>query len=125
MSRLLLASRYTEIIKICFELGLIEKKDNANDFLSQHIEEYGSNLSGGQRQRIAIARALIHKRKFIILDEVTSALDKATEEKFIELLNTIKKDLTIIMVSHKINSLRNCDHIYKVDHKGAIDNYIV
>ena len=104
------------------KLGLIEEYTNPDNFLFKKLEEFGSNLSGGQRQRIAIARAMIHKRKILILDEVTSSLDKLTEDKFIDLLNNIKSDLTIIIVSHKPNSLRNCDRIYKVD-KGVLENH--
>ena len=111
-----------EIIEICLKLGLIEEYTNPDNFLFKKLEEFGSNLSGGQRQRIAIARAMIHKRKILILDEVTSSLDKLTGDKFIDLLNNIKSGLTIIIVSHKPNSLRNCDRIYKVD-KGVLENH--
>ena len=103
-----------EIKNICYSLGLVKQNDDINEFLDTVLEEFGSNISGGQRQRIAIARALTHNRKIIILDEVTSSLDKNTEEKFINLINDINKDLTIIFVSHKSSSLKFCDIIYEI-----------
>ena len=79
------------------------------------IGENGKQLSGGQRQRLAIARALYRNPKLLILDEATSALDPATEKKVIEALIAEKSDLTIIMVAHRIDSLRYCDVIYQIE----------
>ena len=75
------------------------------------VGEQGYKLSGGQKQRIGIARALYQKPKIIIFDESTSALDHVTEELFLQTMKNLKKDLSCIFVSHKIQSMKICDQI--------------
>ena len=65
------------------------------------LTEFGENLSGGQKQRIGIARALYKKSKILLLDEPTSALDEKNEIEIFQHLNELKKNLTVIMVTHK------------------------
>jgi ATP-binding cassette subfamily C protein len=72
-------------------------------------------LSGGQRQRLAIARALYKKSSIIIFDEATSALDNETEKQVMESVYSIDKSITIIIVAHRISTLKGCDYIYKID----------
>jgi len=79
------------------------------------IGERGMLLSGGQRQRIGIARALYHDPEVLILDEATSALDTEVEKLISEALNTIGKTKTMVIIAHRINTLEQCDLIYKVD----------
>jgi ABC-type bacteriocin/lantibiotic exporter with double-glycine peptidase domain len=76
------------------------------------IGERGAKLSGGQRQRIGIARALYHKPQIIILDEATNALDNITEYKIINSLIKIKKKITLIYITHRLNNLKYFDMIY-------------
>ena len=83
------------------------------------IGERGVRLSGGQRQRIGIARALYHNPKVLILDEATSALDNQTEKVVMDAVNNISKDITIILIAHRLNTVKNCDQIFKLD-KGKI-----
>ena len=83
------------------------------------IGERGVRLSGGQRQRIGIARALYNNPQIIIFDEATNALDNQTEADVMDALNNIRKDITIIIIAHRLNTLKNCDIIYKLD-KGEI-----
>jgi ABC-type multidrug transport system fused ATPase/permease subunit len=80
-----------------------------------NIGESGIFLSGGQRQRLGIARALYHNPEVLILDEATSALDTEVEKLISEALNTIGKNKTLIIIAHRINTLDQCDLIYKVD----------
>ena len=82
------------------------------------IGEFGDRISGGQRQRIAIARALYTNPKILILDEFTNSLDLNTEEKIINEVNTLKGEKTIIMIAHRLSTLKNCDYIYKLDKHG-------
>ena len=88
------------------------------------IGERGVRLSGGQRQRIGIARALYHKPKVLILDEATSALDNQTEKLVMDAIKNISKDVTIIMIAHRLNTVKNCDIIYKLENGEVINNEI-
>lgn len=83
------------------------------------VGELGVRLSGGQRQRIGIARALYHNPLVLVLDEATSALDNLTEEALMEALNNIGHDTTIIIVAHRLSTVRKCDIIYFLD-KGQL-----
>ena len=82
------------------------------------IGEDGARLSGGQRQRIAIARALYTDPKVLILDECTNSLDVKTEKQILNEVNSLKGKKTIIMITHRLLTLENCDHIYKIDKEG-------
>ena len=85
------------------------------------VGERGIKLSGGQRQRIALARALYKAGEVLVLDEATSALDENTEKNIIESIVRNYADLTIIMVSHRMESLKNCNRIFQVKSKGIIE----
>ena len=76
------------------------------------IGERGVRLSGGQRQRIGIARALYHNPKVLILDEATNALDPQTEQLVMDAVNNLNKDITIIIIAHRLNTVSNCDTIF-------------
>ncbi len=80
-----------------------------------HVGERGVRLSGGQRQRIGIARALYKRADLIIFDEATSALDTETEQKVMEAIKELSSDLTILVVAHRVTTLKDCDKIYKLD----------
>ncbi|MEO9227540.1 MAG: ATP-binding cassette domain-containing protein, partial [Devosia sp.] len=83
------------------------------------VEERGANLSGGQRQRIAIARALATDPKILILDEATSALDYESERVVQANMRDIAKGRTVIIVAHRLGTVRNCDRIVSMK-DGAI-----
>jgi ATP-binding cassette subfamily B protein len=78
------------------------------------IGEWGTRLSGGQRQRVGIARALYKEASVLILDEATSALDDATEESVVEALDELRGDYTVVMIAHRLTTLRHCDIVYRL-----------
>jgi ATP-binding cassette subfamily B protein len=83
------------------------------------VGERGVQLSGGQKQRIGIARALYKEASIIVFDEATSALDNKTEKDVMQAINLLNKDLTIILIAHRLTTLKNCDIIYKL-YKGHV-----
>jgi ABC-type multidrug transport system fused ATPase/permease subunit len=100
---------------------------NIHDFVSGELEsgyetsigERGIKLSGGQRQRVGIARALYHNPSVLIFDEATSALDSITENAVMDAINTMGRKKTIIIIAHRITTVKNCDSIYLME-KGVI-----
>lgn len=104
------------------EINYAIKNSSLDKFINQLPEgidtiigERSSKISGGQSQRIGIARALIKKPSILILDESTNSLDASTEEQILKGISNLKKNLTIIMVSHSLNSLKICDEIIDLD----------
>ncbi len=89
------------------------------------VGERGVRLSGGQRQRIALARALYRKPKVLVLDEATSALDNETEAKFMEVIYNLSYQLTIIMVAHRLSSLKQCDKIFCLQQGKLSENHTI
>jgi len=88
------------------------------------VGENGCKLSGGQRQRIGIARALYKKPSILILDEATSALDVETESKLISAIDNHLKRVTIVMVAHRLDTLKHCDTIYLLEDRQLKINEI-
>jgi ABC-type multidrug transport system fused ATPase/permease subunit len=102
--------------------GLIKSSPDGYETL---VGERGLRLSGGQRQRIGIARALYKKADVLVFDEATSALDTNTESAVMKALESMDKNLTILMVAHRTTTLKNCDQIIALDkgHLEIIGNY--
>lgn len=80
-----------------------------------NVGENGSRISGGQRQRVAIARALYRNASILILDEFTNSLDKKTESEILDLVANLKKQKTVIIISHDKETLKNCDRILSIN----------
>jgi len=93
-------------------LGFVE---SLPDGINTIVGDRGMRLSGGQRQRIGIARALYHNPQILILDEATSALDNETESAVMEAIESLQGSITMIIIAHRITTIRNCDHIYKIE----------
>src|SRR5207237_5259091 len=79
------------------------------------IGERGITLSGGQKQRTAIARALVREPLILILDDSLSAVDTQTEERILNALRTIRQGRTVLIVSHRVSSVKDADHIVVLD----------
>ena len=94
--------------------------NNLSNKLDTYIGEDGVQLSGGQKQRIGIARALYKDSDIIIFDESTSALDKDAENKILFEINKLKKIKTIIYITHKENTLKYADEIYKISNNELL-----
>lgn len=91
------------------------------DGLDTIVGERGMKFSGGQRQRIAIARALYMNPSILILDEATSALDTDTETAVMEAIEALQGSMTMIIIAHRLTTIRNCDKIYEiVDGKAVL-----
>lgn len=86
------------------------------------IGEEGINLSGGQKQLVAVARALYKKPQLLLLDEATSAMDRNTERFILNLLQTLKKELAVVLVTHRIHTAKIADRIYIIE-DGKVDNF--
>ncbi|TYQ25771.1 ABC transporter ATP-binding protein [Pseudanabaena sp. UWO310] len=84
------------------------------DQLDTLVGERGIRLSGGQRQRIGIARALYHNPEVIIMDEATAALDNTTEREFMQALEAMSGHKTMIMIAHRLTTVKNCDQLYLI-----------
>ena len=85
------------------------------------VGEGGVQLSGGQRQRIAIARALYGLPEILVLDEATSALDDETEMKIMDEIYQISQDKTLIIIAHRMSTIKNCNRIYEVKEKSVYE----
>ena len=83
------------------------------------VGERGARLSGGQRQRIGIARALYKNASVLVLDEATSALDNETESEVMRNLDFLDRDITVLIIAHRLSTLEGCDHVIKVDNGSA------
>jgi len=79
------------------------------------VGERGVRLSGGQRQRIGIARALYRNPDLLVLDEATSALDSVTEEAILKSIERLSGEKTIVMIAHRLATVRKCDRIFVMD----------
>ena len=105
----------------------VAKISNLHDFIISELPngyetivgERGIRLSGGERQRVGIARALYHDPEVLVLDEATSSLDGITEFAVLEAINNVAKLKTMIIIAHRLTTVKDCDIIYLID-KGKI-----
>lgn len=100
---------------------LTEYINSLPEGLETAVGERGVRLSGGQRQRIVIARALYNEPAILILDEATSALDGETEAAVVSALEKLRGELTLIVVAHRLSTIKDCDHIYEITDGQAVE----
>ena len=93
--------------------------ENSKDGYNTFVGERGIQISGGQRQRIGIARALYKKSDVLIFDEATSALDNKTEQEVMDAIAGLNRNLTILIIAHRLTSLKDCDVIVELE-KGKV-----
>lgn len=111
-------SRLDEAVKMAHLEELIRTLPEG---LNTKVGERGVQLSGGQRQRIGIARALYHDADVLILDEATSALDGITEKLIMDAIHDFSGKKTIIMIAHRLATVKKCDRIFLMEHGTVID----
>ena len=86
------------------------------------VGERGIRLSGGQRQRIGIARALYHNPSLLVFDEATSSLDNETEKSVMEAINKLSHRKNIIIIAHRLSTLKKCDLVFKLDNGKIVES---
>lgn len=91
------------------------------DGIDTSVGENGKLISGGQRQRLAIARAFYRDIKILILDEASSSLDVETEFKIFDFLQTLRSQLTVIMIAHRLTTLKGCDEVLFIDSSRILE----
>ncbi len=104
--------RMIEVLKLANIWDFLEKQHQG---LETKVGEGGVKLSGGQKQRIAIARALYPDPELLVLDEATSALDQETEAKIMKEIYRVGQKKTLIIVAHRLSTLKGCNHIYRLE----------
>ena len=103
--------------KVIIDSELTEFINNLPNKMQTRLGDKGNNISGGQIQRISLARALYRNSEILILDEFTNQLDNDTEKKILSTINNLKKEKTIIIVSHKNETMNMCDIVYRIQDK--------
>ena len=101
------------------------KKARLNDLVKQlpdgintKLGDNGSRISGGQKQRVALARAFYHDREVLVMDESTSSLDKDTEREIVNEIKRLKGSVTMIIISHNMETIENCNKVYEIQKEG-------
>ena len=108
------------IIDCLFKTELKNLYDSLENGLDTKLGERGIRFSGGERQRIGIARALYTNPEVIVFDEATSSLDINTEKEILDSINSLRGNKTIIMITHRLSNLNDCNQVYKLEN-GSIN----
>ncbi len=110
-----------KVVDFCRKFGLNTYFERFPQQYATILGEDGVNISGGQKQLVALARALYQKPELLLLDEPTSAMDRKTETNVLSLLNRLKKEMAIILVTHRVQSAKQADRIYIIE-EGVISD---
>ena len=117
--------REDEVIKIvhfCNQMGFNKYFEALPQAYLTLVGEEGINLSGGQKQLLALARALYRKPQVLLLDEATSAMDRNTEKFILNLLENLKNEMAILLITHKIQTAKISDRIYVIENGRITSN---
>ena len=112
---------HERVVEAARQAGMMEFVDELPAGMATRVGERGIRLSGGQRQRIGIARALYKRATVLVLDEATSALDSATEAAVMDAVDRLDKNLTVLIIAHRLSTLANCDVIHRLEHGRIAD----
>lgn len=115
------STSYEELKDVCENAGCRDFIERLPGKYGTFLEEAGGGLSGGEKQRIALARALIRKPKFLILDEATSNLDFISESRIFDTLFKKGKNMTMLIIAHRLSTIRSCDIIYVMDNGKIVE----
>ena len=110
------------VMEVCKLAKVDEFLRDVPNGIDTNIGERGTSLSGGQVQRIAIARALYNDPELIIFDEATSSLDNLSEKQIMSSLNNFSKNKTILIVAHRLDTLKKCDLIFYFEDGKIIES---
>ena len=108
-----------QIIEACRKARLLEVIERLPNGFDTIVSEGGNSLSGGEKQRVSIARAFLKNAPILLLDEITSALDGTNESIITASLQELSKDKTVIVIAHRLSSIKNADNIIVID-KGKV-----
>jgi ATP-binding cassette subfamily B protein len=111
---------HQRVKKAAQQAQISELIEGWKDGYEAFVGERGIRLSGGQQQRIGIARALYRKANVIIFDEATSALDNETELEVMKVIEDLGKEITVLMIAHRLTTLKGCDQIIKLNKNNVI-----
>lgn len=117
-----------ELVLNCLHIAQLETLINKSELgLDTPVGDHGTKLSGGQRQRLGIARAMFTNPSLLVLDEATSSLDGQTEADFSEAVNQLKGEVTVILIAHRLSTVRAADQVIYLDKgemlaKGTFDS---
>lgn len=110
---------HDEVVKACQEADIHDFIESLPDGYNTVIGERGTRLSGGEKQRLSIARAILKDAPILIMDEPTSSIDVETENEIQKEIEKLGADKTCITIAHRLNTIKNCNHVYVVE-KGSL-----
>lgn len=116
--RLIDETRVDDALKAAYLHDFVSSLDQGLDTV---VGENGVRLSGGQRQRVSIARALYHDPDVLVMDEATSAVDSETESRINAAINELRGQKTILIIAHRLSTVRNCDRLFYLDGGHLVD----